>query len=308
MTRRTWLFCTAVAILVVLGTTGCAPKVPGLEKRIIQHDGERRTYRLYVPKNYDGAQAVPLVVALHRFSESGRIMAGMTRFDQIADREGFLVVYPDGIWRRWNSFGGGGRDDVGFILAVIKELEAQYAVDARRIYVTGGSNGGFMSYALLAKAPDVFAAAAPVMAAMPGFAAEPLDGARPIPLCIVHGTGDDIVPYEGGGMFHGGEGMLLVPEAVAFWTAHNQCAVDPLREDLPDAAPGDGCTAYVETYAGGKDGADVVLYTVVNGGHTWPGGYEPVPEFIVGPLCRDFSASEAIWAFFARHALPAKEQ
>lgn len=298
----------SLALLCLLLSSSCTLwiVVANLERKVLLHDGIRRTYQLYVPASYDGLKPVPLVIALHRFTETGKIMAAMTGFNPIARREGFIVAYPDGVCRRWNTEDGKGVDDYGFLLALVDQLQQDYRIDPARIYVTGASSGGFMAYNLVCRASDVFAAAAPVMGFMPNPKARACQPSRPISLLIVHGNRDPIVPYnENLNLRFMGIpfGTLNVPDTIAFWVAANECAPDPIRQELPDKAPSDGATAFVQTYGGGRDNAEVVVYTIEGGGHTWPGGFEPLPRFIVGRQCMDFEASRAIWDFFVRHPM-----
>lgn len=266
-------------------------------------DGRAVTYRLFVPAA-SSAGPVPLVVALHRFTETGSIMARITGFDAIAEREGFIVVYPDGPGRRFD-FGNGSRDDIALVLAVIDDVAAAHAIDPSRVYVTGASNGGFMTYALLDAVPERFAAAAPVMAAMPDADERVSADAPPVPILIIHGMADRIVPAEVSRM--GGFRMTPLEDTIAAWRERNGCTDEPIVEPLPDTDPDDRTRTVRTRYEPAGDGAEVVVYRVIGGGHTWPGGREPSPRFIVGRVSRDFSASEAIWEFFAAHRRAAPE-
>jgi polyhydroxybutyrate depolymerase len=299
-------FVHAVAIVTLVAVAGCSPLPKGLSQKNLMHDNLKRTYHLFVPSSYNPAKPVPLVLAMHGLSETGLIFARYRGLSEVAEREGFIVAYPQGIWRHWNSFGdAGGTDDVGFLLALIEQIEAGYAIDRDRVYATGDSNGGFMSFVLASKAPQTFAAIAPVMATMPGWIADKVDRSVPMPVLLMHGTDDPIVPWGSDNVDAEpirSMNMRSIPKSVAFWVELNGCGTTPVREDLPDADPGDGTTAYCETYSGGRDGAEVVLYAITGGGHTWPGGREFAPRFVVGKRSKDFNASEAIWAFLSKHS------
>jgi polyhydroxybutyrate depolymerase len=134
----------------------------------IMHDGKERTFRLIVPST-SGEEALPLVIGLHYYPGSGRGFENLTGFSALAEREGFLIAYPDGLNDAFNALMCcGGEDDVGFIRAMIDKIASEHKVDRRRIYATGISNGGDMTFRLAAELPGVFAAIAPVSGGMTG--------------------------------------------------------------------------------------------------------------------------------------------
>lgn len=306
---KKWKLCGIMkpflAICILSAATGCPREPLRLAKEVAWHGGLLRSYLLYVPESYDGSEPVPLVVALHRFSEDGKDMARMTGFNTLAERHGFIVAYPNAVMRCFNGFGWFDYpDDVAFILDTVDEIAHRYWIDPARTYVTGASNGGFMTYLMACDASDVFAAAAAVMATMPEELAQTPANARKTPILIMHGTEDPIVPYYDSNLLIGRGRpveVLPIPETVDYWVRHNGCSPSPLRETLQNADPNDQTTAIRETYANGRNNAEVVLYTIVGGGHTWPGGIESFPEFIVGDRSNDFRATEVIWDFFQRH-------
>ena len=291
--------------MLLSAAAGCLPPpVCGLVEVPLCRDGVARTYQRFVPASCTEGKPVPLVVVLHGLTEDGRAMARETDFNAIAEREGFVVAYPDGLLRSFNVFAEGWPDDVGFVLAVVDDVCATCAVDPGRIYLTGASNGGFLTYRLVCEAPGVFAAAAPVMATMPQTVAEACEP-PPTPILLIHGTEDPIVPYDDPVLYAGPRltvRMLPIPDTAEFWVAASGCDPEPSVDSLPDTDPADGTTAVCETWTGDDPEAEVVLYTVEGGGHTWPGGYEAYPAWLVGRQCNDFDASEVIWCFFARHA------
>jgi polyhydroxybutyrate depolymerase len=163
-----------------------------------------------------------------------------------------------------------------------------------------------MTHRLACEMPERFAAAGIVMAVMPEPIAETCDPATHpgLPLLLIHGTADPVVPYDAQAIevFPGaGFGALPFPETATFWASVNGCDPDPVVEQIPDRDPADGTTVERRTWRGGRDGAEVVAYTVHGGGHTWPGGNRLQPRAITGALSNDFSASEALWAFFERY-------
>jgi polyhydroxybutyrate depolymerase len=235
-------------------------------------------------------------------------MNKLTGLNALADREGFIVVYPQGLGKHWND----GRtvnaratsdvDDVSFLVALAGELGGEYNVDPNRVYACGISNGAMMSFRLGADRPDVFAAVAGVVGAVTEDLAADHPLRAPIPCLFMNGTDDPLVPYEGGDitLFGFKRGAVTsTPASVEWWLRGNGAAgATPTVTTYPDESPDDGCLAVREEYAG-PGGADVVLVRVEGGGHTWPGGWQYLSERIVGKTCRDIDGSAVIWAFFA---------
>ena len=313
----------AAAILAVLGMLGPAgdafraqPKAqaqgfaPGDYEFTLEHDGRMRSYLLHLPPAYDGSRPLPLVLALHGGGGNPHNMAHKTGFNALADREGFIVVYPAGTGRlrdallTWNAGHCCGYalrnnvDDVGFIRALLEELRRSLAVDPARVYVTGHSNGAMMAYRLGAELSEEIAAIGPVAGTIGGRASAgaPLvvipPPSRPVSVAAIHGFLDENVNYEGGhGARTGGTREdLSVAESIAFWVEANGCDPEPRRERVDEAG-----NVIRETYSGCLDGTEVVLYTLLDGGHAWPGsdrGDRPSPSL---------SATEALWAFFRGH-------
>lgn len=279
---------------------------PGVHRGESAADGRTMTWRLFVPAEIAARRPVPLVLALHRFSETGPIMAAMTGFDAIGEREGFAVVYPSGPWRRFR-FGGQRPSDVDLLRAVLDDVARLIPVDLDRVYVTGASNGGFMTYTLAAADPGRFAAIAPVMAAEtldPGV--DVPDGVPPpLPLMVVHGMEDRIVPADRSRL--GGFRVRTLAETVEAWRVRNRSEGEPATSLMDDRDPDDGTRTRTTTHSPGPGGAPIIVHRVDGGGHTWPGGGERSPRFIVGRVARDWNASEVIWAFFAEHRRRSEE-
>ena len=277
-----------------------------------QHDyllvGTRiREYVLHVPETLDPEVPTSLVIALHQFSDTGRRMQALTGFDSIADREGFIVAYPDGILVSWNSdidgVTGGVKfvDDERFIVGLVKRLQERYNIDPDRIYLTGASNGGMMAQLMGCRHSDVFAAIAPVMGSFEKINADGCAPDRPLSVLLIHGTEDPIVPYEGG-LREGPRSPLYLSAAsnAAHWAGYGECTGDPVTTLVP---PVEGQTGPIllTRYPGCEPGIEVALCTVTGGGHTWPGSTENYSEDLVGPTSYALNASEYIWAFFKAH-------
>lgn len=283
----------------------------------IASGGLNRTYRLYVPLAHDKSKAVPLVIALHGGGGTGLNMERLTLggFNRLAAGEGFVVVYPDGVDRHWNDGRGIQEyrahredvDDVGFIAALIEHLHQTLGIDRARVYATGISNGGLFSQRLARELAPRIAAIGVVAVSMSDKIAQMRPPARPISVLLMPGIDDPLVPWGGGDIgFRGSRPagrVLSVADTVAAWTGLNRC---PPRADVamePDRDPNDGTRVRWEAYAPCAEGTEVVLYAVEGGGHTWPGGWQYLPERLIGRTSRDIDANHVIWSFFKKHAI-----
>ncbi len=259
--------------------------------------GQPRDYVLYVPASYDPAVPAVLIISLHGFASWPENQMSTSQWNDLADETGAVIVYPagTGVPLRWNAGGGFDNpaepvDDVAFIGVLIDHLLEQLCLDPARVYVNGLSNGGGMSYLLACRMAERIAAIGTVAGAY----LEPEDGcnpARPVPVIAFHGTADLIVPYAGGGAM--GFDFPPVPEWTAAWAARNGCALSPETASVSDSV---SSTRYTDCDAD----AEVILYTIDGGGHSWPGG-APLPAFIVGSTSEEIDASALMWAFYMQH-------
>ncbi|MBN2549821.1 MAG: hypothetical protein JXB15_11725 [Anaerolineales bacterium] len=261
--------------------------------------GEKRAYLLYVPESYNPAVPTPLVISIHGFAEWPAHQMQISRWNRLADRDGFIVVYPSGTrfplrWRTHGALDGQANSmlDVTFISDLIDSLSADYNIDPTRIFANGLSNGGGMSFVLSCKLSERIAAFGGVSGAylLPW---EDCNPARPVPAILFHGTADPIVPYQGGpsGMFD--IPFPSIPEWVGVLAQRNGC-VEAYQQQ-----PASGDVSGIQ-YTGCD--ADVIFYTIVGGGHSWPGG-EPLPQSIVGYTTMDIDATQMMWEFFQQHPL-----
>jgi len=275
-------------------------------------DGIERTYHLYIPDIYDEKDAVPLLIVLHGGGGSGKNMEEKTTlggFDKLADEENFIVVYPDAVENHWND----GRDDpysysaqhdiddVSFISALIDHLKEEYNIDENRIYVTGMSNGGMMAFRLGCELSNKIAAIATVAASMPENLYNHCISADKIPVLMIHGMNDPVIPWNGGyvHILNKNRGRVVsIPKTFTFWAEHNNCTLHTNKTYLPDIDPDDGTQVWKEVWMNEKDGAMVILYGIEGGGHTWPGGLNRWPEKVVGKMSNDINACEIIWNYF----------
>ncbi len=272
----------------------------------IVSSGQKREYLLYVPKNYDRAKAMPLVISLHAAALWPAAQMETSQWNKAADEHGFIVVYPSGTTLGRNGTGVLPKvwlmepeatlmADVHFISELIDTLEAAYNIDPTMIYANGLSNGGGMAFALSCTLSDRIAAVGTVAAAQAlpwSWCVDP----RPVPMIAFHGTGDRLVPYDGA------PPSLLNPRPfpsvstwAGNWARRNRCGENPI-----DSAVATDVTRL--EYANCAGNAAVVLYTVRGGGHSWPGG-KPLPEWIAGPTSHSIDATRLMWAFFREHPL-----
>jgi polyhydroxybutyrate depolymerase len=291
-------------LALALAAAAPAPAQPE-EERTLLVEGRRRHYLLHAPPGEAGRTPRPLVLVLHGHSGTPDQLVDLSGMSALADREGFLVAYPEGTrWgrgspRSWNAGSccgyavGKQVDDVAFIRALIDDAAAAHPVDAARIYATGISNGGMMAYRLACDLADRIAAIAPVAGALGYDTCEP---SQPVSVMVFHGTADASVPYEGGRGQHQKTTVEArsVPSSVAFWVARNGCRPEPQR-----AAEGE---ILREAYGGGRGGSSVVLYAIQGGGHAWPGGRKG--WWLGVEPTRAISATELMWEFFTQHPKP----
>jgi polyhydroxybutyrate depolymerase len=258
--------------------------------------GRQRTFDLHVPASYVPTKRTPLVFLFHGYTQTAAEIATATHFAATADTRGMIVASPSGIGNSFNAGDCCGTavtetvDDVAFTKAMIAAIDAEYCVDPKRVFATGFSNGGFLSYFLACELADQIAAVAPVSGGLRVDAAA-CKPKRPVPLLHIHGTNDAVVPYNGGGFGN----AKPVTESVDAFRTKNGCAAGAgkvvyTKGDV-SCTKWDGCAA----------NADVELCTVTGGGHQWPGG----DAFVYGPTKSDnIIASEAIADFFEAHAMP----
>jgi polyhydroxybutyrate depolymerase len=268
----------------------------------LQSGGETRRYLLYVPRSLDQSRPIPLVITIHGFAEWPAHVRDVTRWNKLADREGFVVVYPSGTKfpKRWAAFnennsGSGETKDVQFLADLIAKLGSEYNIDPERIFVNGFSNGGGMSYLAGCQLADRVAAIGGVSGAYL-FPLEDCRPSRPIPMIAFHGTADPIVPFNGGPSPSFDIPFAAIPQWTAGRAAVNGCSTTPEISQLAS-----GVSRF--QYTGCSQGADVLLYTLEGQGHDWAGG-KSLPKWLVGEHSDALNTTELIWQFFKEHPLP----
>lgn len=304
----------AAALSLLAGQAGSArAEARNVEGRYI-HRGVERRWILHIPDGIGEDERRPMIVALHGGGGRADRFARFSNLDAIAERERVFVLYPQGFERHWNDGRGTNDfeafaqniDDVGFLTSLVSYVDGiRVKVDRSRVYVAGISNGGMMALRLACEATDTFAAIAIVAANMPARQEPRCRPDATMPVLVMNGTHDRLVPYNGGTVRFGLQrlGSVLSTDAtVRFWINRNDCADLPSTETLPDRPEDDNTETTVTRWTDCANGAAVVLYRIERGGHTWPGGAQYLPERVVGRVGRDFNAEEAIWEFFSRHS------
>jgi polyhydroxybutyrate depolymerase len=272
-----------------------------------------RSYTAQLPAK----KPAPLVIVLHGKTQRGADMVTRTAWPQVAKREGLAVVFPDGLNHAWadaRTKAGpelrgppAGTDDVAFIARLVEKLVADGTADAKRVYVAGVSNGGAMVMTLVCARADLFVAGASVIMNLTDETAATCHPSRPLPMLIMNGTADPLIPYEGGhgSSYFAADGFWSTKETLAFWRALNGCEADDASvTDLPDRTPADQSTV-TRISSRCPTGHDVVLYRVNDGGHRMPGlspdaRFPKIAAGLLGPQNGDIDAAETIWTFFSR--------
>lgn len=264
------------------------------------YDNLERSYRIYIPESYTvDSEPVPLVIVMHGAGGTAQGTESFTGFNQVADREGFIIVYPDSSRAGWAD----GRpnvptDDVGFISQLIDEMAEGVNIDLTRVYVTGFSAGGMMALRIGCNLPDKIAAVVSVASTQPTYHLEECEGTDPISVMFVLGTLDPVIVWEGSDYYFSAQ------DSVGYWLSHNGCTGE--EADIIETFDEDESTperVRRETFSECEDDTEVTIYGAIGGGHTWPG--HPFEASIdIGGTSMDIDATEMIWEFFTRHTLP----
>lgn len=319
--RESWIvkrfhFVAAFAFSVASAVAQAA-LAPGDHEFSLRHDGLRRTYLVHVPPRAAAGGRLPVVLNFHGGGGNARTQKWYTRMDETAARQGFLAVYPDGTggfagrlhtWNAGTCCGSAAArrvDDVGFVLALLDDLERRTPTDQARVYATGLSNGSMMAYRLAAEASGRIAAVAGVAGAMtlPRFAPE-----RAVPVMHIHSVHDARALYEGGlgpafpltntRIFH-----QPVEAMVEKWRAHNHCPSQPQVAEPITGRAGAADADHTATrlvFAPCRNRTEVVLWKLTGAGHVWPGGRQNFLRFLLGHGTTVIDANNEMWAFFSR--------
>jgi len=293
----------------------------------VEIDDHPRTYAVHLPQGYDSQQHYPVVILLHGRDQDATQMARLTHFNEFADKDSIIAVYPNAVNGRWSVGAGqpppyrrgpyrrgpygpgypGPRrppaerregaprsSDMQFLHRMLDKLAIHYSVDTRRIYAVGLGEGGFMAIRMGCNMADRIAAIAVVGAAMPR--ALNCVPSRPIPALLINGTDDPIVHYDGGRYKDGLLHLLSAEDSAKEWARLNRCSEKPTESKLPSMQKGAKDTK-VYFFDDCKENAQVALYAVKDGGHTWPGGEQYMSEKEIGKTSHALDANETIWSF-----------
>jgi len=280
--------------------------------KTIMVDGRERQYMVHLPPAFDVSKKLPVILALHGGGGTYKNTINFYGFNDVADKNNFIIVYPNAVNKAWAMPGITSRnkkldttvDDVHFISVLIDTLIAEYNIDDKRVFCSGISRGGMFSFYLAYKLNDRIAGIAPVCGGISQTVGDAYTLFRPIPVLMINGTDDPLVKYNGGyGILNrrneGSEDADMLPaeDLLAKIVKFDNCNNNRVVTDLPDNDPTDGCTAIESIY--NCNNVTVDFIKINNGGHTWPGGSQYLPKFIIGRVCRDFSAAEKIVSFFS---------
>ena len=269
----------------------------------------KRNYLVHIPKGYDPKKPTPVVLAFHGGGGNTDSMMVFCGLNKKADAAGFIVVYPSGTGRmdKVLTFNGGNCcgyamtnkiDDVEFTRKVLDDLATTATIDPKRVFATGMSNGGIMSYRVASELSDRIAAIAPVGGPMGTETCKPK---RPVSVMHFHGKDDEHAPFKGGkGKGLSGTEFYSVEHSIQAWVKANGCEKEPVVTKILDTVK-DGTTVTRKTYGSGKEGSEVVLIEIEGGGHTWP-GQEPRLK-AVGKSTKNVSANDLMWEFFEKHPI-----
>ena len=355
----------ALTWLALIGATQAVWAQESKEKVTV--DDVDRNFMVRLPKGYDATKHYPVVILLHGMSQDADDMERLTRFDELADKDGIIAVYPIAMHGRWNvgvrpqqsqrpmgmgpgrrgRYGGGGypggggggggggypggggqrqgqdrqsqdpsqdpsedrrsapADDIAFFNQMLDQIGTKFSVDPSRIYAAGLSEGGFMSLRVGCALSDRISAVAALGAAMPKtMICVPT---RPVPLVMINGTSDPVVPYGGGTEHNLSLATISVEDSAKAWAKIDRCEEKPEKSKLPSQGKG-GSETKVDTYSGCQQNTQVVLYSVKGAGNTWPGGEQYEVENTVGKTSPEPNANEIMWNFLVTKKIPSKSE
>ena len=301
---------------MIAGLLALALLAPGDHDQTLTHAGRERTYVVHVPPRAAEREPLPVILAFHGGGGNAGSFKKYAGLDAIADREGILVVYPDGtgaVPRRlltWNAGACCGYaqshdvDDVGFALAILAELARGMPLDPTRVYATGHSNGAMMAYRLAIDASERIAAIATVAGMMVSSHFPPK---RPVPVLHIHSVDDPRAVYTGGlgPPFPGTSNRVQhspVESGLRRWAAFDGCPAEPRAAEHREGTRRreTGHTATLLVWAPCAPGVEVAFWKLTVAGHGWPGGKTPLPVELIGPNTRVINAADEIWAFLRR--------
>ncbi len=271
-------------------------------KETMQVDGIKRSFLTYIPAVPDKDYKMPLIISLHGGFASPEGQFHLADFRPIADTDKFIVICPASKHIFHDGRDNKGIDDVKFIDQIITYAINTYHADPQRVYVTGISNGGFMTSRLACELSTRIAAIAVVAGTMN--ADEGYAPVKPMPVIYMHGTKDPVFSNKGGKIF--GRQVYSQDQVLKIWADLDKCDQIPVTTTIPDIAH-DSTSVVKQEYNNPATGFKVIGYTINNGGHTWPGGWQYLPKFIIGKTTKNLNACKVIWDFFRQYRLVSSE-
>lgn len=309
-------------LIVFILLSACMPRLPAEGKvkgsktyRVttnIRTGDFKRDFLIHIPPGYSGRKKLPMLVVIHGAFDTAEGIEEIAGFSEIADRENFIVLYPNGIGilgflQHWNAGHCCGKaqadeiDDVGFVAAAIESAGKRVNVDPARIFMVGFSNGGMFTYRFASEKSHMLAGAAALAASIGSKTPEDEKTwniprpTHPVPFLVIHGTADKSVPFEGKTSQRKGTPRFYqsVEASVGFWKSQNGC-----RDALPPQQLLDGGAAQLTKWSDCTSGNPVWLITLKDWEHIWPGPYFTAKLPGKDPF-KDFDAAEIIWDFFS---------
>ena len=259
----------------------------------INYGGINRRYIIYKPKSY--TENSPLLFMLHGFGSNMNNILAYSKMNDVADQNGFMICYPQGTTlvtgqAHWNAnLQMSTVNDIDFLSFLALKIQEEYKTSKENIFSSGMSNGGFMSFLLACQLSEKIAAIASVTGSMTFDTYDNCNAQHPTPILQIHGTSDNIVPYNGN------TGSLSIDDVISYWVNYNNCDTNPTITTFPDLDPSDGSTVEHIIYSGGDNASTIEHMKVIGGGHTWPGSVFNSPG-----TNQDINASMEIWQFFSR--------
>jgi len=278
----------------------CVASFAYAQKCTLNFERHETTYIVHLPAGYSKTKQYPLIVNYHGLNADAAKHQHYCQMDKVADKEGFIVVYPQSYHKGWNAGLGfrsytNGPDDIGYLNLLLDTLEVNYSIDKQRIYTAGVSMGGSFNYRIASEMSNRIAAIASVSGLMTDSTLIYCDPVRNIPILHFHGTHDPLMNYKGMKQAFGAE------EVVKLWALKDQCSNKPDTIQIPDRCKSDKTTVLLVKYTNCSNKSEVWFYKINGGGHTWPGSAKAFK--FLGRKNKDINGSEAIWEFFQKFTL-----
>ena len=283
------------------------------DQRMVIHEGVEREYIIHVPENL--TEDFPIVFVIHGYTGSAEGIAAYTGMNSIAEREGFIAVYPQGtIDSNGNTFFNVGYEfnddssinDVSFIRELVRSISQEFNLKRKKAFATGMSNGGDMSYLLACTSSDLFKAVAPVAGVLMKGLKDSCELSSPVPIFEIHGTADKISLFEGDLNNEGGWGAYYdLPSTIDFFAERYQLTNKSVKQ-MTSKESGADYDIFFERHWADDLEEEVWMYRIEDGRHVWPGikfnwWDNPLAWFYFGSGNEDINASEEVWAFFKKY-------